>query len=228
MPLRTVSVSSRRDTINHLKTAHEKLLHLDQAGTSKYIPKVTYTPEQSTEEVISFFKSELLAKQDIYTEFVDANLAPTSGKRTLWKWPFNPDYETGYEKSEPHPATGHCRYLVPITELINVAVIHGLEIEKPKEKAPAKPTVRKAKLRTIEESSPQLKMEIPEEPIPTPEEVEANEPHMHLDDDAPLSEMTMRDQLAITWLEPVSKKKWLNDLIEQKNKNSEPIHFIPG
>ena len=226
MALTTKDVSGRRGTISDLREKHLKLLQAENIeGKDKFIPKMAYIPKAGEDRVISFFLSELLGGQDIYTEFVSKELIPEDSERTLWKWPYNPQFETEYEKSEPHPATGHCRYLIPIAELINVADEQAGVIEQHPVKPKASP--KKKSLRTLDEGEPQMKMEIPDD-VPTPEEVEANEPHMHLDDDSPLSEMTIRDQVAITWIEPVSKKQWLNDLIIAKNKNDEPMHFIPG
>jgi len=111
MTTSTTEVSGRRGTINSLKEKHLKLLQSENIeGKAKFIPKMAYIPKEGTERVISFFLSELLGGQDIYTEFASKELVPEDAERTLWKWEYNPQFETAYEKSEPHPATGHCRY----------------------------------------------------------------------------------------------------------------------
>ena len=128
---------------------------------------------------------------DIYTEFVSKSNEPEDPERRLWKWPFNPEYDTEYEKSDPHPATGHIRYYIPVDELIDVAELHRDEVVQT----------------TLQLIDPTINAEA---------------------DDAPINEMTIRDKIAIKWLEPISKKEWLNKLIKEKNKSSEQFIGGPG
>jgi hypothetical protein len=249
--LSTKEISSRRTVISELKEKHFRLLQQENIeGTPKFIPKYAYTPKSGNQRVIAFFLSELLGGQDIYTEFVSKELVPQDSERTLWKWPFNPHYDTAYEKSEPHPATGHCRYIVPISELINVATGERV-VEQPQPhfeaEIPEPEEIHEDLEEFDEPTGNQLELEIPvvdefveaitdaTEKLKDPEKPKLvftkEVPAASITDldDAPLSEMTMRDKIAVMWNEPVSKKKWLNDLIIAKNnKNNEPIDFTPG
>jgi hypothetical protein len=191
MTLSTKNISNRRSAVEELKQKHIKLFEQEGVDKAKFIPKMAYIPKKGAERIIALFPSEIMGGEDIYTEFVSKQNVPEDPERTLWKWQFNPEFETEYEKSEPHPATGHCRYLIPVEELINVALQYA-------------PVVGDVGVKQTE-----LPLEV----------VESK-------DDAPLSEMTMRDEVAIRWELPVSNKEWLNELIREKNKESGP--FIPG
>jgi hypothetical protein len=196
MTLSTKKVGERRSKVAELREKHDKLFELEGLGANaKFVPKMAYIPQAGAERIIAFFPSEVQGGVDVYTEFVSRSNVPEDPERTLWKWVFNPNYDTAYEKSEPHPATGHQRYLVPVTELINVALQH----------------------------------------MPQPGDIGEKQTQLHLidpvaeaenADDAPIAQLTIRDKAAIDWKQPVSKKKWLNDLIiEQVNKDSP---MIPG
>jgi len=239
MALKTKEVSSRRSTIADLKEKHLKLLQSENIeGKEKFIPKMAYIPKGGLDRVISFFLSEILGGQDIYTEFTSKELVPDDTERTLWKWEFNPQFETAYEKSEPHPATGHCRYLVPVDELVNVAdpSKHAFTQEKFAEVTKVveveKSPLRKAKLRTVTElTAPeevkQAKIEFKQEDfiiphvikestiITAPKDEDRKEPT-----DAYMDTMTVRDKAAIEWRLPVSEKAWLNELINENFKQT--------
>jgi len=174
MGLKTTNVSSRRNKVAELKEKHTKLFEAEGVDKPKFIPKMAYIPEPGADRIIAFFPSEIMGGEDIYTEFVSKSNVPEDPERTLWKWPFNPEFDTEYKKSEPHPATGHQRYLVPVDELINVAGLH-------------KPIPKQTELFV--------------EPVTK--------------DDAPMSQLTIRDKAAIDWKLPVSNKAWLNELIKQ-------------
>lgn len=191
MTLSTKNISSRRSAVEELKQKHIKLFEQEGVEKAKFIPKMAYIPKKGAERIIALFPSEIMGGEDIYTEFVSKQNVPEDPERTLWKWQFNPEFETEYEKSDPHPATGHRRFLIPVEELIDVALLHMAE-------APTK------------------------EPVQTELSLTASSN----EEDAPLSEMTMRDEIAIRWELPVSNKEWLNELVREKNKDNGP--FIPG
>ena len=174
----TQGVVDKRTKIANLKSNHEALFKAEGVADPKWLPKMAYS--EDGEKVISFFPSEIRGGKDIYTEFVSRDYTPEDPDRILYKWDFNPDYGTEYKKSAPHPATGDCRYLIPVEELINVAKLHVKKQER-------KP-----------DNTAQASMEF--DALPDA-------------DDLPLSEMTMRDRIAIEWKKPVSRKPWLNKLI---------------
>lgn len=94
-------------TINELGVSHFFLL-----GKMSYLDK--------GKKVISFFHSEISKGQDIFVEFTNRYNVPEFPDRTLYRWRFNPHFEEEYEKTDPHPVTGHIRYLVPTEELTYV------------------------------------------------------------------------------------------------------------
>lgn len=196
----TSKATGRKAIVNALKEKHEKLFKLENLEkTPKFIPKMAYIPKAGEERVISFFPSEIMGGQDIYTEFVSRSLEPEDSERRLWKWPFNPEYDSEYQKTDPHPATGHQQYLIPVAELINVAEIHfGV-----KEDSAKKDTVIQEELTPAEPEKGQLKLNIPEDKKGC--EVF----------DAPISQLTIKDKAAIDWKRPVSDKPWLNELIKE-------------
>ena len=115
------SLKNKRTQVAELKEKHVALFKLEGVeDKAKFIPKMAYIPEPGADRIIAFFPSEIQGGEDIYTEFVSKDNIPDNPERTLWKWPFNPEFDTEYKKSEPHQATGHHRYLIPIDELINV------------------------------------------------------------------------------------------------------------
>ena len=183
--LKTSVVTGRRAQVKELEQKHLKLFKLENLEKlPKFIPKMAYVPKTGDERVISFFPSEIMGGQDIYTEFVSRELVPEDSERRLWKWQFNPEYDTEYAKTEKHPATGHQQYLIPVAELIDVAELH-LGVKK--EPEPPK-----------EEEKGQLELK-----MPTEGDLE----------DSPLSEMTLRDKIALEYKLPVSNKQWINKII---------------
>ena len=182
--LKTSVVTGRRAQVKELEQKHLKLFKLENLEKlPKFIPKMAYVPKTGDERVISFFPSEIMGGQDIYTEFVSRELVPEDSERRLWKWHFNPEYDTEYAKTEKHPATGHQQYLIPVAELIDVAELH-LGVKKEPE--------------PLQEEQGQLELK-----IPTEGDLE----------DAPLSEMTLRDKIALDYKLPVSNKQWVNKII---------------
>lgn len=196
--------TGRRALINELKKKHEKLFNLENLEKiPKFIPKMAYVPKTGEERVISFFPSEIMGGEDIYTEFVSRSLEPEDSERRLWKWPFNPEFDTEYQKTEKHQATGHRQYLIPVEELINVAELHFGVKEEPQAK-PEKKT-----------DNNQLQLDIPQEEV-VKQKIEAPiSEATPLIGDAPINQLTIKDKAAIDWKQPVSDKPWLNALIKQ-------------
>jgi len=196
-----ISIDKKRK-ITQLREKHEPLFIKECLNERAiFIPKLPYKVTPDSERIIALFFSEISCGRDVYIEFADTDNVPMDPERTLYKWPFNPEFETEYEKSEPM-ASGHVRYLIPVNELLKVADLHQ---KKQPEPEPSK------KINNI-----QLKLKI--EPV---KEVIEDIPLVNILselEDSPLSEMTMRDKLAIEWLEPISKKEWLNKVILEHNK----------
>jgi hypothetical protein len=109
--------------IAHLREKHQPIFDKLSIPDASFIPKFAYLPKTGApEKVIAFFPSEINKGNDVYTEFVSIDYDPEDAERRLWKWKFNPQFDTEYEKSTPHPVTGHSRYLIPVNELIHVTL----------------------------------------------------------------------------------------------------------
>lgn len=122
----------KRERLKRLREFHQPLLEKIGVPGAVFIPKMAYRPYGKTELHIAFFASEISKGEDVYIEFTTADLVPEDPERRLYKWRFNPHFEEEYEKTEPHPQTGHVRYLVPVEELQHVTLK-----EKEKPAAPA-------------------------------------------------------------------------------------------
>lgn len=111
-------ILSKREKIEQLKQNHKHLFVQEGVKDPKFIPKMCYN--NGEELVISFYPSEIKGGSNIYTEFVSRNYISEDPDKRLWKWVYNAEYDTEYEKSAPHPTTGDRRYLIPVDELIEI------------------------------------------------------------------------------------------------------------
>jgi hypothetical protein len=109
--------STVREKIQELQKKHASLFEKESIQHPKFVPRMCYK-HTSGDMIVGFYEKELRGGKDIYTEFCSRNY--NSENPILWKWVFNPEYATEYEKSEPHPSTGDRRYLIPADELINI------------------------------------------------------------------------------------------------------------
>lgn len=185
MGLKTTPQKSTRQKIVDLREKHQPIFD-DVIGDPQalFFPKMAYLYRDG-QKVISFFPSEIGRGQDIYTEFVSRDYTSEDPERRLWRWNYNPDYETAYPTTDPHPVTGDVRYEISIDELELIG-----EEEVAEEEAAPEPEESKA-----------------------PIDFEAILPNAN--EDLPLSEMTICDYAAIHLNKPVSKKGWLNEIINQ-------------
>lgn len=114
-----------------LREFHQKTLTELGVADAIFMPKMAYTPAGKSERHVAFFLSEINTKgQDVYVEFCSNLNVPEEDDRGLYRWKFNPHFEEEYEKTEPSLTTGHCRYLVPISELVKVKSYSGQESSK--------------------------------------------------------------------------------------------------
>lgn len=189
---------TKREKVQNLRVKHEPLFVKEGAVNAKFIPRMAY--KHNGELIIGFYDKEVYGGEDVYTEFCSRDYNPEDPERRLWKWKYNPEYKTEYELSEPHPGTKDRRFLIPIDELINVTELYNPKVET----TPA-PTVE------VEADKPQIQ--------PKEEESSKISTKSLLDEvssageDVPYSAMSLRDHAAIMWQKPVSKRKWLNELI---------------
>jgi len=181
---------TKREKILSLMQVHKSLFEKENVNNPKFIPRLCY--KHNDQKIVSFYPRELYGGVDIYIEFCDRDYNPEDPNRTLWKWINKSDFDKLYELSEPHHATNDKRYLIPISELVNVTEFHNNQIE-------------------IEET-------VTNDTIEKTDEFLADVfDDGGMENDIPASAMTLRDYIAIKWKKPVSHKKWLNELITKYN-----------
>jgi hypothetical protein len=188
------SPPSKRDKILNLQEYHKELFEKEEITHPKFIPRMCY--KHDGELIIGFFIKEIFGQTDIYTEFCSRDYMPEDPKRTLWKWKYNPHFHEDYALSEPHPATGDRRYLIPASELINVTLLHNPE--------PVEIISTVVTNDPVPEKQTQMTFELPDN-----------------ESDSAYSTMSIRDYAAIQWKSPVSLKPWLNELIKQQKIKDE-------
>jgi hypothetical protein len=135
MSLSTKEPLNRKDKTEALFKEHEYKFKLLDISNPLFIPKCAYKPYGGVELVIGFFPSELKKGEDIYTEFVSIELDSEDPARTLYKWRYNPHYDTEYATTEPN-AKGDVRYLIPVAELIKIEITPEPSISVESEKFP--------------------------------------------------------------------------------------------
>lgn len=140
--------------------------------------------DKQARNVVGIFASEFKRENGFYFELITRELEPADESRTVYRIPFNTSFEEEYEMNEKGS------YLVPIEELRMVTpssvAISGSSaiLDQPKSKVTS---VSRSGMSHVPTST---------------------------DDDAPYSDLTIRDYYAIQTGRPVSSKNWLNDLIK--------------
>jgi hypothetical protein len=179
-----------------------------------FIIKTAFYKKGKFGKQCQFFEWELKKGEDIYIEFYDnvydsagktIDIIPGSDDRMLFKLKNNPFYNEEYDFTETE-SDGKIdrKYLVPLGELVAV-LSTGQEIsyalyEKRKEEA----ELELPQLQTSLSIFPDFEQDYGKK-----ETVTATE------EDAPLSEITIKDLAAIMLMKPVSNRLWLNELIKQ-------------
>jgi hypothetical protein len=115
----------KREKLRKLREFHQPTLTSLGVIDATFLPKMAYIPYGKTEKHIAFFHSEISKGVDIFVEFCSKDNDPEFEDRGLYRWRFNPHFEEEYEKTEPNITTGHCRYLVPVAELVKVKVYNS-------------------------------------------------------------------------------------------------------
>jgi hypothetical protein len=141
-----ISTSSK---IAKLREYHEKTLESVGAKDAYFYPKMAYKPRGKEDLVIGMFPSELKKETDIYTEFVSKEYEPEDPDRSLYKWSYNPYWESEYEKTEIN-TSGQFRYLIPIAELEKIErPVSELEIDKKSGKIVIKKSLEKLLIKDL-------------------------------------------------------------------------------
>lgn len=120
----TVETLDKKAKIDLLKNHHKQLFSKLGITNPMYSPKMAYY--DLGERVISFFPSEIEKGEDIFTEFVSRDYDSEDPSRTLFKWKFNPHYESEYRISTPQSANHTIRYIIPVEELIDCSNVNDV------------------------------------------------------------------------------------------------------
>lgn len=184
-----------------------------------FLIKTAYFVKGKSERQFQLFASEITKGDDIYIEFYDnvkdangelADIVPFNSDRQLFKYRVNPYYAEEYEMKEGLNYKGepYKLYTIPVTEL-RAVLKDGTEIPYNvylKRKEAGEPKKEETKLPRLQQSLfPDFEAEVSSD-LKEDSTVEL--------DDAPLTEITIRDLAAIMLMEPVSAKPWLNDLVK--------------
>ena len=208
----TPTGGTKREKILSLLKHHYELFEKENVTNPKFIPRLCYN--HKGEKIIGFYRKEIYGGLNIYIEFCSRDYTPEDPNRTLWKWIYNPEYDTEYEQSDPHPATKDRRYLIPIEELINVTEFHSIKsvVVEDTEVTDGQVPVR---------GEPEQIKEMVQDTVEKVEIVDSVETELAFvfkeeetaGSDVPYSAMTLRDYAAIKWKKPISPRDWLNKLI---------------
>lgn len=142
-------------------------------------------------KTVHIFASEFLKEKGFFFELIDSNLDPADPNRTVYRLAPNPNYEEEYELNAKN------QYIVPIDEL---RIVNKASVAITKAAAVFASDEIIGKQKISQEFAPKISNN---ERFAVP-----------LEKDAPMSEMTIRDYMAIHTKTPVSLKPWLNDLIK--------------
>jgi len=126
-----IKEKSAKEKIEDLKALHKKSFERLGVDNPLFIPRICYIPIGEKEQVVSFFEQDFVKGKDIYTHFVSKSYDSEDSQNRLWKWKWNPYYETEYRTSTPHPETGNVRYIIPVDELELIDQEYISKITKP-------------------------------------------------------------------------------------------------
>jgi len=145
--------------------------------------------------VVGIFSSEFKKSNGFFFELIDSDLNPVDPERKIYRVPYNLNFEEEYELN----AKGS--FLVPLEEL---KIVNRQSVAISKMGAFATAPVNEPVSTSVFKVTEKAQATVNVQRAPAPME------------DAPYSEMTIRDYFAIQTGKPVSAKNWLNDLIKNK------------
>jgi hypothetical protein len=143
--------------------------------------------------VIGFFENEFKNPKGYYFELINSDLEPDDINRTVYRLAPTEFYEDEYEMDE------FGKFLVPVDEL---RVINRQSA-----------VIAKGSAATSSDKFSQQERMMFSSKAPIPTAVTTIKQSI---EDAPYSEMTIRDYIAIHTGKPVSTKSWLNELVKIK------------
>jgi hypothetical protein len=149
--------------------------------------------------VVGIFSSEFQKDKGFFFEMVTRDLDPLESDRKVYRIARNDNYEEEFEMNEKGS------FLVPVDEL---RLVNAQSV-----------AISKGSAVTSNDKLFSSKAVLQEQSKPTTQPVFTSTPQPSLQPktDAPYSEMTIRDYIAIQTGKPVSLKTWVNDLVLNLN-----------
>lgn len=95
-----------------------------------YRPKMFHKPKGKDTKHIIVFPSELKLQKDIYTEQIDHDGDSEDESRTLYKWPYDPDWANIYTPVTKEGEKSVSWYLIPVSDLVVVSIAKKDEIKE--------------------------------------------------------------------------------------------------
>jgi hypothetical protein len=156
--------------------------------------------------VVGIFGSEFKKDKGFFFELVTRDLEPLETDRKVYRITRNDNFEEEYEMNEKGS------FLVPVDELrivnpASVAISKGAAVFSNDKIFGKQPVQQPVQQKPVQQTAPA--------PQPTTQFIPVNNAQLEAKIDAPYSEMTIRDYMAIHTGKPVSLKPWLNDLLQK-------------
>lgn len=143
--------------------------------------------------VVGMFENEFKRAKGFYFELIDSNIEPDDPNRTVYRLSPTEFYADEYEMDE------YGKYMVPIEQL---------RVINRQSAAISKGSAATSSDRVLKEETT---FRTTKPPLP----FTSTSSNLKIED-APFSEMTIRDYVAIHTGKPVSTKSWLNELVKLK------------
>jgi hypothetical protein len=210
----------RREKERDFFVQHMEIFRKKGIADPKFLIKTAFYQKGKFGRQVQFFDSELNKGEDLYLEFYEnvknetgdiIDIVPLYPERHLFKYKYNPFFEEEYEQKENTNRNGdsYMVYTVPVNEML-VVLKDGSEVTfKEFERMEAE---LKQKSNEIPKLQNNLAFPDFEEEFAPKQEVTS--PSLEIED-APLSEITIRDLVAIMLIKPISGRNWLNELIKK-------------
>jgi len=168
---------------------------MDDLGLIEKDFNMKYPFKRNGVTVVGLFDNEFKRPKGFYFELITSDLDPVDSERTIYRVPYNEFYMDEFEMDE------RSKFLVPLEQL----------------KKMNRQSAAISKASVIVESDRSIKEEkyTPPKP-PLPFSAEPQPVVVPKLEDAPYSEMTIRDYITIHTGRPISNKAWLNEIVKSK------------
>lgn len=202
----SLTQNDRKMLTAELRVQHEATFKALGVPNAKFIPKVAHLVPGLSGKHMGFFHSELNHGQDVYIELVDLDYNPTEEDRNLYRFRWNPHFETELACSDEVPEK-RSRWFIPLDKIE--------EVTMPVKRGRGRP--RKAKLTPTDIHVAEPKRE-PVNPIRTIIDTERENPTKRvveslISEDLPIDQLTILDLTAIIRGIACSNKEWLNKVV---------------